>query len=374
MSDPIPAANLSLSLDDIIKQRRSEKKIEEQAKAVKKRTPIKSKENHQQQKSKPTSAQKATGSSKAKRDAKMAAKRGLSNSSKPTRGNVDKEIHRQQRAGSTKQSRGSSSVSVYVGNLAYKTRWQDLKDHMRKAGNVDKVTILEGNDGRSKGCGIVVYQHPKDAQRAIRELADSTLDDRPIFVREDREDSKTNEKKTNSPELCVFVGNIAFESSWQDLKDHMRGAGNVDSAKIMQYPDGRPKGCGLVVYQHPKDVQRAIREMSGSVLHGRNITVRQNREQSDPRPGPPAQGNQSSGGQLYVGNLAWETSWQDLKDFFATVGNVDRAEVIVGVDGRPKGFGIVRYYNTNDADAAITKLDGAELDGRALHVRLDNKS
>jgi RNA recognition motif-containing protein len=75
-----------------------------------------------------------------------------------------------------------------------------------------------------------------------------------------------------------------------------------------------------------------------------------------------------------VGNLAWETSWQDLKDFFATVGNVDRAEVIVGVDGRPKGFGIVRYYNTNDADAAITKLDGAELDGRALHVRFDNKS
>ena len=372
MSDPSPTANLSLSLDDIIKQRRTERKIEEVAKAAKKRTPIKSQEN--QQKSKPTSAQHATGSSKAKRDAKVAAKRGLSDNPKPSRGNVEKEIHRQQRAGSTNQPRGSPGASVYVGNLSFKTSWQTLKDHMRKAGNVEKASIMEEN-GKPKGCGIVIYQHPKDAQRAIRELDGCPLDGRPIFIREDRKGPKISERGAKPPELSVFVGNLSFETRWQDLKDHMRGAGNVDDAKILQHPDGRPKGCGIVAYQHPKDALRAVRQLNGSLLNRRPIIVRQDRQQAPSRPDFPGIGShQSTGAQLYVGNLAWKTSWQDLKDLFATVGVVDRAEVIVGVDGRPKGFGIVKFFNSNNADAAIKKLDGAELDGRKLQVRSDNRA
>merc|ERR1712038_386186 len=83
--------------------------------------------------------------------------------------------------------RGGNSTSVYVGNLAYETSWQDLKDHMRRAGNIDQANILQSDDGRSKGCGIVVYQNARDASRAIRELQNSVLHGRPIFVREDRE-------------------------------------------------------------------------------------------------------------------------------------------------------------------------------------------
>merc|ERR1719491_19421 len=75
-------------------------------------------------------------------------------------------------------------LAVYVGNLSYDTSWQTLKDHMRRAGNVDRAEVLSAPDGRSKGCGIVVYQEHRDTQRAMRELQDSMLDGRPIFVRE----------------------------------------------------------------------------------------------------------------------------------------------------------------------------------------------
>eukprot|EP01083_Nonionella_stella_P169659 575795_1 len=64
------------------------------------------------------------------------------------------------------------------------TKWQSVKDHMRRAGNVDQANMLEGPDGRSKGCAIVVYQHPKDAVRAIKTLQDTELDGRKIFVTE----------------------------------------------------------------------------------------------------------------------------------------------------------------------------------------------
>jgi len=92
---------------------------------------------------------------------------------------------------------GGGSNSVYVGNLTYETSWQDLKDHMRQAGDVIHAEIFtfegkgkggKGNKGgKSKGCGLVEYGHPKDATRAIRTLTDTELDGRLIFVREDRE-------------------------------------------------------------------------------------------------------------------------------------------------------------------------------------------
>jgi len=78
---------------------------------------------------------------------------------------------------------------VFVGNLAYSVTWKDLKDHMRQAGDVAHADILPepGTTKNSKGCGIVEFQTAADAKRAIRELHDTDLFGRPIFVREDRE-------------------------------------------------------------------------------------------------------------------------------------------------------------------------------------------
>lgn len=47
---------------------------------------------------------------------------------------------------------------------------------------------MPDDPSKSKGCGIVEYETPQEAARAIRELADSELQGRPILVREDRED------------------------------------------------------------------------------------------------------------------------------------------------------------------------------------------
>ena len=77
---------------------------------------------------------------------------------------------------------------------------------------------------------------------------------------------------------------------------------------------------------------------------------------------------------MFVGNLSFETTWRELKDFFRQCGDVERADVKVGADGKSRGFGTVRYYKSKDAEAAISRLNGAELQGRALEVRLDQKA
>ena len=83
---------------------------------------------------------------------------------------------------------GGSGCKLYVNNLPWTVSWQGLKDHFRCAGNVVRADVFTGADGRSKGCGIVEFSAPEEAAHAIRTLNDTMLNDRKIFVREDRED------------------------------------------------------------------------------------------------------------------------------------------------------------------------------------------
>lgn len=73
--------------------------------------------------------------------------------------------------------------------------------------------------------------------------------------------------------------------------------------------------------------------------------------------------------QLFVGSLAWGTTSDALQAHFATIGEVEKAQVITDRDtGRSRGFGFVSYVNDDDADTAIAKLNGSELDGRQITV------
>mmetsp|Transcript_25887 Transcript_25887/g.36302 ORF Transcript_25887/g.36302 Transcript_25887/m.36302 type:complete len:502 (+) Transcript_25887:82-1587(+) len=300
-------------------------------------------------------------------------------------------------AGGSRFSAGETAQTrrVYVGNLSWDVAWQDLKDHMRAAGEVVHAEVITEANGRSKGCGVVEFATDDEAQEAVKTLTDTDLKGRMIFVREDRETSSGAaggfyQGGSSRKGTSVYVWNLAYETSWQDLKDHMRQAGNVDQATILTNSEGRPMGCGVVVYQRPQEAARAIRELQNSELNGRPMYVREDRQQGGGgrggrggrgggRGGREGRGGHGHGGgapgtQLYVGNLSFDTNWQDLKDFFGEHGDVQRADVMEGPDGRKKGFGIVRYFNKEDAEKAIKQCDGADLQGRNISVRLDHKA
>ena len=64
---------------------------------------------------------------------------------------------------------------------------------------------------------------------------------------------------------------------------------------------------------------------------------------------------------LYVGNLPWETTSEDVRALFASCGNVVRAEVPVGRQGRSRGYALVEFSNPVEASGAIQRLSGADL-------------
>jgi RNA recognition motif-containing protein len=75
------------------------------------------------------------------------------------------------------------------------------------------------------------------------------------------------------------------------------------------------------------------------------------------------------GKKLYVGNLPYSVADSDLEQLFHQFGTVQSAQVIMDRDtGRSKGFGFVEMGSDQEAQAAITGMNGKEIDGRSLTV------
>jgi len=149
-----------------------------------------------------------------------------------------------------------------------------------------------------------------------------------------------------------------------------------------------------VTYSTAEEAQNAIESLTDSELDGRKIFVRADREplgatkkpaslrapreraprERAPRkaaaPSESAPANSTPGTQLYVGNLPWTAQWSDLKDLFADHGCV-YADVVVGRDGRSRGYGIVRFETVEEAQAAIAEFNDHEFNGRPIVVRED---
>ena len=75
------------------------------------------------------------------------------------------------------------------------------------------------------------------------------------------------------------------------------------------------------------------------------------------------------GRRLYVGNLAWGVTDQDLQEVFSEAGKVDSSQVIMDrATNRSRGFGFVEMATEEGADAAIKKLNGRDIKGRPIRV------
>ncbi len=72
---------------------------------------------------------------------------------------------------------------------------------------------------------------------------------------------------------------------------------------------------------------------------------------------------------IFVGNLSYQTTQDDLHAAFAAYGGVERVNIVTDRDtGQPRGFAFVEMSDSQAAQQAITHLNGAELNGRALNV------
>ena len=75
--------------------------------------------------------------------------------------------------------------------------------------------------------------------------------------------------------------------------------------------------------------------------------------------------------KLFVGNLSFDTTENDLQDAFSAHGTVTETNLMMDrVSGRPRGFGFITMNSAEEAQKAISAMNGAQLGGRALTVNV----
>ena len=75
--------------------------------------------------------------------------------------------------------------------------------------------------------------------------------------------------------------------------------------------------------------------------------------------------------RVVVLNLSWQTTWRALREVFSSAGKAPRADVALDDAGRSRGYGTVRFSTEEEAARAIATLNGTEVDGRIITVRMD---
>lgn len=202
-------------------------------------------------------------------------------------------------------------AQLFVGNLPYRVRWQDLKDLFRRAGTVLRADVSLGPDNRSRGYGTVLLATAEDAGRAIDMLNGYCWQTRVLEVRPDRLGASVDE----------MGGSLAIRGT-----------------------NGHPSGFPSLGKPYDENT------FGQDVVGGTGTKT------------------------LFVGNLPFHIQWQDLKDLFRAAGAVARADVTVGPDGRSRGFGTVSFVTEDGAERARRTFDGYEFNGRPLKVHYDKFS
>ncbi|CCO31207.1 putative RNA-binding protein C328,05 OS=Schizosaccharomyces pombe (strain 972 / ATCC 24843) GN=SPAC328.05 PE=4 SV=3 [Rhizoctonia solani AG-1 IB] len=241
-------------------------------------------------------------------------------------------------------------TQLFVGNLPYRVRWQDLKDLFRKAGTVLRADVSLGPDNRSRGYGTVLLATAEDAGKATDMYNGYVWQNRTLEVRPDR----------LPPELDMGL-------------NHAGAAGGVSSVPITN------PMVPLAVPQPGHVLDPLSRPMSAAIgqdgpAHSPGIFA--------PSPFGSNPSNWTNSGfqggasnrQLFIGNLPFQCQWQDLKDLFRAAGQILRADVALGPDGRSRGFGTVVYAKESDAARAVTMFNGYDYNGRILKVHYDRYS
>ncbi|CAB4256553.1 similar to Saccharomyces cerevisiae YCL011C GBP2 Poly(A+) RNA-binding protein, involved in the export of mRNAs from the nucleus to the cytoplasm [Maudiozyma barnettii] len=335
--------------------------------------------------------------------------------------------------------------SIFIGNLSFDCTEDDLRDFFQPVGEIVSTEIIRRR-GRHKGMGTVEFTNTAAVDEAINRFNNVNFMGRDLFIKQDQpppnkraEPLSIHERiqpndayegsnnydpyygnqdygfapppprqqpQQRSPSFEVFIINLPYSFSWQDLKDLFRECGNVQRADIELDYNGYSKGFGNVFYATEEEMFRAIDTFNGYNLQGRILEVREgrsNRQFREPRresyhepndrliydeqvppenmnenilPVEPAPstfsegvvGNGERNSLVYCTGLPLSTSVNDLYELFESLGRVHHAELTYDSNGAPTGTAVVDYEDISSADLCVSKLNNYNYGGQDLSV------
>lgn len=261
--------------------------------------------------------------------------------------------------------------TLFIGNLPFETTDGELRDMFSAHGSVDMVTIPKNRDtGSPRGFAFVDMSTEAEVDAAVAALHETEIGGRKIRVQKSLpKDEAQKQQRKFAPKQDenaqkIYVGNLPYDVDLEDVKAIYAKFGEIKDAFLpMDRKMNRPRGFAFITLD--KEVaEKAIEETNGMDFMGRGLTV------SMPLPPgeKPVFEKREPRTKLYVGNLSFYTTAGTLREVFEEFGTVyDCYMPVDNETGGSRGFGFVTL-DEDAAQAAITGVDGCELDGRELRV------
>ncbi|KAK3985589.1 hypothetical protein QBC44DRAFT_155280 [Cladorrhinum sp. PSN332] len=171
--------------------------------------------------------------------------------------------------------------TVFVQQLAARLRTRELKDFFEKVGPVAEAQIVKDRvSNRSKGVGYVEFKNEESVQAALQ-LTGQKLLGIPVIVQlteaEKNRQVRTTDSTGNHPNSIPFhrlyVGNIHFSITEQDLQNVFEPFGELEFVQLQKDDNGRSRGYGFVQFRDATQAREALEKMNGFDLAGRPIRV-----------------------------------------------------------------------------------------------------
>ena len=194
--------------------------------------------------------------------------------------------------GGGKRVAGNQCV-CHVGNLSWETTGDTLRELFSGYGEVVKAEVQMSRAGRSQGWGLVEFASAAEVEYAISQCDGLDLDGREIRVRADKgsgtgpkghvaklKEAMPAKTRRNVADKVVdphrvFVMNLNFDTTEEDLADHCASSGEVASVELLTRGRAqRPSGSAVVEYRYAEAAAAAVEALEGTELDGRDLRVR----------------------------------------------------------------------------------------------------
>uniref|UniRef100_A0A8C1ZG06 Poly(A) binding protein, cytoplasmic 1a n=1 Tax=Cyprinus carpio TaxID=7962 RepID=A0A8C1ZG06_CYPCA len=245
-------------------------------------------------------------------------------------------------------------------------------------GNILSCKVVCDENG-SKGYGFVHFETHEAAERAIEKMNGMLLNDRKVFVgrfksRKEREAEMGARAKefTN-----VYIKNFGEDMDDEKLKEIFSKFGPALSIRVMTDDGGKSRGFGFVSFERHEDAQKAVDEMNGKELNGKQVYVGRAQKKGERQTELKRKFEQMKqdrmtryqGVNLYVKNLDDGLDDERLRKEFSPFGTITSAKVMME-GGRSRGFGFVCFSSPEEATKAVTEMNGRIVATKPLYVAL----
>uniref|UniRef100_A0A672H4Z6 Polyadenylate-binding protein n=1 Tax=Salarias fasciatus TaxID=181472 RepID=A0A672H4Z6_SALFA len=281
--------------------------------------------------------------------------------------------------------RKSGVGNIFIKNLDKSIDNKALYDTFSAFGNILSCKVVCDENG-SKGYGFVHFETHEAAERAIEKMNGMLLNDRKVFV------GRFKSRKEREAELGarareftnVYIKNFGEDMDDEKLKELFGKYGPALSIRVMTDESGKSKGFGFVSFERHEDAQKAVDDMNGKELNGRQVYVgraqkkgeRQNELKRKFEQMKQDRMTRYQGVNLYVKNLDDGLDDERLRKEFSPFGTITSAKVIATLrrttlnGGRSKGFGFVCFSSPEEATKAVTEMNGRIVATKPLYVAL----